>query len=95
MAFLYKSGFKIKRLYGLILLMIYVNVWKQRKREDHIIACHLKNPHNKTNCSLNVHWFTVGDGCKTVICTYKSFAKYFLDMGDIIIDSEVVAEDAK
>lgn len=34
-------------------------------------------------------------GAKHVIGTYKSFAKFFLDMGDLIIDSEVVAEDSK
>lgn len=34
-------------------------------------------------------------GVKYVICIYKSFVKYFLDMGDIIIDFEVVVEDVK
>lgn len=34
-------------------------------------------------------------GVKYVIGIYKSFVKFFLDMGDLIIDFEVVVEDVK
>lgn len=30
-----------------------------------------------------------------LVCIYKSFVNFFLDMGDLIIDFEVVVEDVK
>lgn len=30
-----------------------------------------------------------------LVCIYKSFVNFFLDMGDLIIDFEVVVEDFK